>query len=78
MNQSEVKDLILSEYDEQQHIENEKRWSFEEGLEEGRIESERIKNLLRLLLQENRLDDMERVLNDEVLGHELMKEYGLL
>lgn len=82
MNQSEVTDLILSEYDEQQHIENEKRWSWEEGLEEGRkevrVESERVKKLLRLLLQENRLDDMEKVLNDEAFGHELMKEYGLM
>lgn len=35
LNQSEVTELVLSEYDEQQHIENEKMWSREEGWKEG-------------------------------------------
>ena len=30
--------MVLSEYDEQQHIENEKMWSREEGRREGRRE----------------------------------------
>ncbi|MDO4554377.1 MAG: hypothetical protein Q4B70_04440, partial [Lachnospiraceae bacterium] len=33
--QSEVTSMILDEYNEQQHIENEKRWSLEEGLARG-------------------------------------------
>ncbi|MDO4555614.1 MAG: hypothetical protein Q4B70_10750 [Lachnospiraceae bacterium] len=32
---SEVTSMILDEYNEQQHIENEKRWSREEGLAQG-------------------------------------------
>lgn len=40
----EVLDMILTEYDEQAHIANEKRWSYEEGIEKG-IEIEREKNI---------------------------------
>lgn len=31
----EVRDMILTEYNEQKHIENEKKWSYEEGLQLG-------------------------------------------
>ena len=38
LNQREVTELVLSEYDEQQHIENEKMWSREEGRNEHLLE----------------------------------------
>lgn len=34
-NRDEVRDMILTEYNEQKHIENEKKWSYEEGLQLG-------------------------------------------
>ena len=68
---SEVKDLILCEYDEQKHIENEKRWSYEEGIDH-------VNRLYELLLQDNRQDDMKQALKDKNLRQRLMEEYNLL
>lgn len=43
----EVLDMILTEYDEQAHIANEKRWSFEEGLDTG------IRKFIEIALEED-------------------------
>ena len=76
---SGVKDLILSEYDEQKHIENEKRWSYEEGIERGYEKAEiLITRLYEYLLQDNRQEEMRECFNDKNLRHRLMEEYGLL
>ena len=76
---SEVKDLILCEYDEQKHIENEKRWSYEEGLERGYEKAEKLMNrLYELLLHDNRQEDMKAALTDKNLRKKLMEEYNLI
>ena len=67
---SEVKDLILCEYDEQKHIENEKRWSYEEGIDQ-------VSRLYELLLQDNRQEDMKAAFTDKNLRQKLMEEYHL-
>lgn len=77
-NQSEVKNLILSEYDEQQHIENEKRWSFEEGLEEGLKQTR--KNLIsKKLTKGQSLEQIADALEESVETIQaLITEYNLI
>ena len=88
---SEVKDLILSEYDEQKHIENEKRWSWEDGKAEGvklgkaegvklgKAEGVKLANrLIELLLSDERQEELHRSFEDEAFRLELMQEYGLI
>ena len=70
----EVRDMLLTEYDEQAHIKNEKDISFEEGREEGR---ESLSVLIQKLLAENRLDDVNRVTSDKEYCEKLMKEFKI-
>lgn len=65
---SEVTQMILEEYDEQAHIENEKRWSAEKG-------EERMALLIRHLIGEGRLDDIEKASEDIEYRKKLFKEY---
>ncbi len=65
-----IMNWILTEYDEEQHIANEKRWSLEEGREEG---EDRINRLYAFLLENNREDDMKRCLKDKEYRTELLK-----
>ena len=67
--------MILSEYDEQKHIENEKRWSWEEGREEG---VELANHLIKLLLTDGRQEELHRSFEDKAFHLELMQEYGLI
>ena len=81
--------MLLSEYDEQAHIESEKRIAREEGIEEGKKEGiqegmikgrqEAEKLLVRLvqyLQRDGRLHDIE-LLSDEDARKKLYKEYNL-
>lgn len=82
-NRSEVKDVVLCEYDEQKHIENEKNWSREEGrlegLKVGRSEGIKLGNALTaILLKEKKLTELERCLQDRAYQQKLLKEYELL
>ena len=70
INQSEVIDLILSEYNEQQHIENERKWSWEEG-------QEVYAKLIDLLIQDGRHEDVKKSLKNKEFRYELIKEYKL-
>lgn len=69
--------MILSEYDEQQHIENEKRWSFEEGLEEGLKQNQR--NLIsKKLAKGQTLEQIADALEESVETiKELITKYNL-
>ena len=83
MYRNEVTDVILSEYDEQQHIENEKRWSYEdgltEGLTEGRTEGINLAHrLTELLIETGRQEDVLRAFQDKQFCRELMMQYGLI
>ncbi len=57
-NRAEVTDRILEEYDEELHIQNEKRLSREEGRIEGRIEGR----------EEERTDAAAKLLKDGTLS----------
>ena len=77
--------MILTEYDEQKHIENEKKWSFEEGERIGRKAGERLgretgKNLVnelnQRLIEDGRMEDLKRACQETEYQKELLKEYG--
>ena len=55
------------------------RENIELGREEGRKEgSNQMASLIKILLSENRTDDLKRALEDTDFRNELFKEYGIL
>ena len=81
-NREEVCSMLLTEYDEQAHIESEKEIAREEGIQEG-IEkgreegTERINILYRKLKEDNRWEDILRAVDDAGYQNQLLEEYGL-
>ena len=80
---AEVKDMIMPEYDEKLHIANEKALSFQEGEQKGKMEGkkegrkqgiESIRKLNRILLEQKRYDDLERISKDDEYLDVLLKE----
>ncbi len=69
-NRAEVKEMLLTVYNEKQH----NRTLREEGREEGRS---RVNELNRRLLDDGREADLRRAVTDSVYQEQLMKEYGL-
>lgn len=66
--------MLLTEYDEQAHIKNER----EIALEEGRVEGEeRLSKLVRILLENGRNDDLNRAMTDADYRKQLYQEYNL-
>ena len=65
--------MLLSEYDEQAHIENEKKIAREEGIIKGR---ELMIQLVQYLQKDGRLRDLE-LLSDEDARKKLYQEYNL-
>lgn len=49
----------------------------EEGREEGRIKIERILRLNKVLLSDNRIDDLKRATDDEAYRQMLCEEYSI-
>ncbi len=77
-NRGEVTDMILTVYNEKLH----NRTLREEGRAEGRAEGLRkgrreINNLINRLLEDDRMDDLKRSVNDNAFQEALLKEYGL-
>lgn len=70
----EVTGMLLEEYDEQWHIDNEKRWSREEGEMLG---VERVNKLIRILAEQGRTEDIIRSANDIEYQKQLFKEFNL-
>ncbi len=75
-NRGEVRSMLLTQYDEQAHIEYEKELSFEEGKEEGRkLERIRFAKLCQLLEDEGRDADIKKALYDADYCETLYKEF---
>ena len=70
----EVRSMLLTEYDEQAHIKNEKEISYEEGIRKG---EDLLSILIQHLLAAGRMDDVKRVTTDAQYRRELYKEFGL-
>ena len=77
-NRREIINMILEEYDEQRHIENEKNISWKEGQKYGeKKERDKINELIRMLIKDNRLADLEQAAGDEEYQKKLLAEYGI-
>ena len=81
-NRGEVRSMLLTQYDEQAHIEYEKELSFEEGKEAGREEGQkaertRMAKLYQLLKKEGRDADLEKALYDVEYCETLYKEFSI-
>ena len=63
----EVKDVILTEYDEALHVENEKRLSFEQGVAQG------LEQGIKALIQDN----LEEKISPQRILEKLMDRFGL-
>ena len=50
---AEVRDMILTEYNEEQHIKNEKNISYDDGFNDGKIEA--IKNMIKLNVPKDKI-----------------------
>ena len=65
---AEVRDMILTEYNEEQHIKNEKNISYDDGFNDGKIEA--IKNMIKLNIPKDKIlecyseEDYNSALND--------------
>lgn len=68
---AEVKDVILTEYNEERHLKNEKELSFLDGKAEGQ---KRFAALSQLLLKTGRADDLLRATEDEEYRERLFAE----
>ncbi len=71
----EVRSMLLTEYDEQAHIKNEKEISYEEGKKKG---EDMLSILIQHLLAAGRMDDVNRVTTDAQYRRELYKEFQLI
>lgn len=74
----EVRSMVLTEYDEQAHIKNEREIAREEGRAEGRKEGEEIlARLIQVLLEAGRTEDVIRMTSDREYRERLYKEFQL-
>ncbi len=82
----EVRSMLLTESDEERHIENERRiaadeaytWGKEAGLAEGKEAGEELfGELTNLLLKASRIEDLQRAAEDREYRQKLYQEYGL-
>ncbi len=79
----EVRSMLLTEYDEQVHIKNEKEISYEEGERAGiktgiKKGEDMLSTLIQYLLAAGRIDDVNRVTTDAQYRRELYKEFQLI
>ena len=94
VHKAEVKDMLLTEYNEQEQLRLSRKDAFKQGLEEGiekghaeglekglekgRVESQNILRLNSILLKERRYQDLEKATVDAAFRDELLKEYGIV
>lgn len=74
----EVCSMLLTEYDEQAHIKNEREIAYEEGREDGRLEERvRFSKLCQLLESAGRDADIKKALYDTEYCETLYKEFEI-
>lgn len=73
--------MVLTEYDEQAHIKNEREIALEEGRAEGRAEGEArlasFTKLMQNLLEAGKVEDAKKAATDVEYRKKLFEEYGL-
>ncbi len=77
-NRAEVKDMLLTDFDEKKYRKMLIRDSKAEGLAEGRKKTtETLNELNKRLFEDGRIEDLKRSCNDRDYQAQLLKEYGL-
>lgn len=79
---AEVIDILLTEYDEEFHIANEKAISEQAGIQKGRQEGRQeeralLAQLYKLMQKDNCLEEYSKALEDPAYLEKLLKEYNL-
>lgn len=74
---AEVVKMSIYEFDEEREIRLIREDEREIGREEGRIKVERILMLNKILLSDNRIDDLKRAVDDEEYRKMLYEEYSI-
>ena len=70
--------MLLTEYDEERHIENERRIAADEAYECGKEAGEELlSELTNLLLEASRIKDLKRAAEDTTYRKKLYQEFGL-
>ena len=80
---SEVVNLLIAEYDYNTDIEVQREEAFGQGEAKGRAEGKAegmnlLNSLMKLLIRDNRYDDLKRAVEDPDYQKELIKEYGII
>ena len=70
----EVRKMLLTEYDEKAEREYLRKQSREEGVQQG---EDRVNRLIRLLLEQNRIADIEKSVKNPDYQKELFKEFDI-
>lgn len=71
---AEVKFMILSEYNEELHLKD----TYEVGKADGKIEgANQVNALVKILLEQNRLEDLKKASTDPEFQKKLFEEYHL-
>lgn len=69
--------MSIFEYDEEKHMQSERKEWREIGREEGREEGEnKVLQLMQKLLDAGKTEEMTRVLSDSAYREQLYREYG--
>lgn len=75
---SEVYRMLLTKYDEKEFIQITYQEGLEKGLEKGREEERsRINQLYKLLLEQERMDDIKKAIHDKAFQEELLEKFHL-
>ena len=77
-NKAEVQKVGIFEYDEEKHLEMERREAEERGEKRGEARGEeRLGRLLTELFQSGKLEEVQRASADKEFRDKLYKEYGI-
>lgn len=85
-NRAEAIAMSIFEYDEEKHIRNEKELSYRMGMEEGhktgleegeKRGEDRLNRLHKKLLDENRMEELRKSVEDESYQKKLFEEYNI-
>ena len=77
--QAEVTNMILKEFNLEEHIKSEKAYSFAEGHAEGQeMERKRFSQLTQYLIEDSRIEDLQKAAKDPDYLEQLMKEYHII
>lgn len=67
---ADVKEMILSEYDEELHLMDTYNCGYADGVDA-------LSRLVTVLIKEKRMDDLEKAMADASFRHNLLRKYGL-